>query len=118
MFNKKNYIVIIVLFLISCGGARFVEEVPGAEHVNLVASVDQTQCELKGEVKDSVKGYSDSSLNNTETNLIQQILGTFLYYAIAINNNILPALCNISTKQTIATATTTKIVIKLMNYLA
>ena len=71
MFNKKNYIVIIVLFLISCGGARFVKEVPGAEHVNLVASVDQTQCELKGEVKDSVKGYSDSSLNNTETNLIQ-----------------------------------------------
>jgi hypothetical protein len=71
MFNKKNYIVIIVLFLISGGGARCVEEVPGAEHVNLVASVDQTQCELKGEVKDSVKGYSDSSLNNTETNLIQ-----------------------------------------------
>ena len=71
MFNKKNYIVIIVLFLISCGGARFVQEVPGAEHVNLVTSVDQTQCELKGEVKDSVKGYSDNSLNNTETNLIQ-----------------------------------------------
>ena len=71
MFNKKNYIVIIVLFLISCGGARFVKEVPGAEHINLVASVDQTQCELKGEVKDSVKGYSDNSLNNTETNLIQ-----------------------------------------------
>ena len=71
MFNKKNYIVVIVLFLISCGGVRYIEEAPGAEHVNLVASVDQTQCELKGEVKDSVKGYSDSSLNNTETNLIQ-----------------------------------------------
>ena len=71
MFNKKNYIVIIVLFLISWGGVKYLEEAPGAEHVNLVASVDQTQCELKGEVKDSVKGYSDSSLNNTETNLIQ-----------------------------------------------
>ena len=71
MFNKKNYIVVIVLFLISCGGVKYIEEVPGAENVNLVASVDQTQCELKGEVKDSVKGYSDSSLNNTETNLIQ-----------------------------------------------
>ena len=83
MLNKKNNIVIIFLFLISCGGARFVEEVPGAEHVNLVASVDQTQCELKGEVKDSVKGYSDSSLNNTETNLIQ--LGKNA--AVEINGN-------------------------------
>jgi len=71
MFNKKKYIVIIILFLISCGGVKYVEEMPGTEHVNLVESVDQTQCELKGEVKDSVKGYSDSSLNNTEKNLIQ-----------------------------------------------
>jgi hypothetical protein len=59
------------LFLISCGGVKYVEQIPGAENVNLVNSVDPDQCEFKGEVKDSVKGYSGSSYNNTEVNLIQ-----------------------------------------------
>ena len=35
-------------------------------------------------------------LSDKETNLVQQVYGTFLYYAIAIDNTILPALSNIS----------------------
>ena len=35
-------------------------------------------------------------LSEKETNLIQQVCGTFLYYAIAIDNTILPALSDIS----------------------
>ena len=59
MFEKKNYFSIVVLFLISCGGAKFVQESPGSEDVNLVTSIDQNQCEYKSEVKVKVKGYSD-----------------------------------------------------------
>ena len=35
-------------------------------------------------------------LSDKETNLIQQVCGTFLYYVIAIDNTILPALSDIS----------------------
>ena len=59
ILNKKNYFSIVFLLLISCGGAKFVQESPGSENVNLVTSVDQNQCEFKGEVKNKVKGYSD-----------------------------------------------------------
>ena len=45
-------------------------------------------------------------------------MDTLLYYAITIDNTILPALSEISAGQSIATATTTKIVTKLLNYLA
>ena len=58
-------------FLVSCGGAKFVQESPGSEDVNLVTNVDQNQCEYKGEVKDKVKGYSDGFLGTSEKNLIQ-----------------------------------------------
>ena len=68
---KKNNFSIIFLFLISCGGAKFVQESPGSEDVNLVTSIDQNQCEYKGEVKDKVKGYSDDFLGNSEENLVQ-----------------------------------------------
>jgi hypothetical protein len=51
------------LFLISCGGAKFVQESPGS--INLVTSIDQNQCEYKGEVKDKVKGYSDDFLGTS-----------------------------------------------------
>ena len=44
--------------------------------------------------------------------------GNFLYYAIAIDNTILPALRNISSEQYKATTNTTKQVAKLLNYLA
>ena len=56
--------------MISCGGAKFVQESTGSEDVNLVTSVDQNQCEFKGEVKNKVKGYTDSN-GISEKNLIQ-----------------------------------------------
>ena len=42
----------------------------------------------------------------------------FLYYAIAIDNTILPALSDISSEQSKATTNTAKQVAKLLNYLA
>ena len=71
LLTKKNYLSIVFLFLVSCGGAKFVQESPGSEDVNLVKSIDQNQCEYKGEVKDKVKGYSDDFLGTSEKNLIQ-----------------------------------------------
>ena len=71
LLNKKNYFSIVFLFLVSCGGAKFVQESPGSEDVNLVKSIDQNQCEYKGEVKNKVKGYSDDFLGTSEKNLIQ-----------------------------------------------
>ena len=44
--------------------------------------------------------------------------GTFLYYSIAIDNTILPALSDISSDQSKATTNTSKQVAKLLNYLA
>ena len=70
MLNKKNYFSAVFLLLISCGGVKFVQESPGSENVNLVKSVDQNQCEFKGEVKNKVKGYTDSN-GISEKNLIQ-----------------------------------------------
>ena len=58
------------MLLISCGGVKFVQESPGSENVNLVKSVDQNQCELKGEVKNNVKAYTHSK-SISEKNLIQ-----------------------------------------------
>ena len=52
-----------------------------------------------------------------ETNLVQQVCGTFLYYAIAIDNTILPVLIDISSEQSKATTNTAKQVSKLLNYL-
>ena len=51
-------------------------------------------------------------------NLVQQLCGTFLYYAIAIDNTILPALSDISSEKYKATRNTAKQVAKLLNYLA
>ena len=59
------------MLLISCGGAKFVKETPGSEKVNLVTTVDQNQCEYKGEVKNKVKGYSDDFYDTTKKNLVQ-----------------------------------------------
>ena len=67
---KKNYFSIVCFFLISCGGAKFVLESPGSENVNLVTSINENKCEYKGEVKNKVKGYSDSN-GILEKNLIQ-----------------------------------------------
>ena len=68
---KKNFFSIVFLFLISCGGARFVQESPGSEDVILVTSINQNECEYKGEVKNKVKGYSDDFISTSEENLIK-----------------------------------------------
>ena len=47
-------------------------------------------------------------LSDKETNLVQQVCGTLLYYVIAINNTILPALSDISSEQYKATTNTAK----------
>ena len=62
---------------------------------------------------DSVEYLSDK-----ETNLIQQFCGTFLYYAIANDNNILPYLSDIYSEKSKATKNTEKQVATLLNYLA
>jgi|TARA_B110000037_G_scaffold21644_1_gene23991 hypothetical protein len=68
--NKKIILVLFSLLLISCGGAKFVQKSTGSEDVNLVTSVEQNQCEFKGEVKNTAKGYSDFR-GISEKNLIQ-----------------------------------------------
>ena len=57
-------------------------------------------------------------LSEKETNLVQQVCGTFLYYVIAIDNTILPGLSSITSEQYKATKNTEKQVAKLMNYRA
>ena len=49
---------------------------------------------------------------------MQQVCGMFLYYAIAIDNTILPALSDISSEKSKSTTNTAKQVAKLLNYLA
>ena len=71
MHLKNKIFSLVFLPLISCGGAKFVQESPGSEVVNLVTSIDQNQCEYIGEVRDKVKGYSDDFLGTSEQNLIQ-----------------------------------------------
>ena len=55
--------------------------------------------------------------SDKETNLVQQLYGTLLYYSIAINNTIIPALSYISSEQSKSTTNTEKQVTKLLNYL-
>ena len=53
-----------------------------------------------------------------KTNLVQQVCGTLLYYAINIDNTILLSLSDISSEQSKATKNKSKHVTKLLNYLA
>ena len=65
-------------------------------------------------------GPEDSSylVPPSNCNLIQQIVGTFLYYGIALDNTLLVALNDISLEQSKATDNTSKKITKLLNYLA
>ena len=47
-------------------------------------------------------------LSDKETNLVQQVCGTFLYYEIAIDNTTLPDFSDISSEQYKATPNTAK----------
>ena len=62
--------------------------------------------------------YVAKYLSDKETNLIQRVCGTLLYYAIAIDKTILPYLIEISLDQSKATKNTEKQVAKHLNYLA
>ena len=59
-----------------------------------------------------------TTFSEKQNNLVQQVCGTFLYYSIAIDNTILPALRYISSEQPKSTTNTEKQVAKLLNYLA
>ena len=57
-------------------------------------------------------------LDYVKINLIQKIVGTFLYYGIAVDNTILVALSTIASEQSAATSNTVKKINQLLNYLA
>ena len=58
-----------------------------------------------------------STLDSVDINLIQKIVGTFLYYGIAVDNTILFALSTIASEQSAATSNTAKKITQLLNYL-
>ena len=57
-------------------------------------------------------------LDSFDINLIQKIVGTFLYYGIAVDNTILVALRTIASEQSAATSNTAKKITQILNYLA
>ena len=61
---------------------------------------------------------SSDLLPPREITLIQQIVGTILYYGIALDNTLLVELNDISQEQPNATSNTSKKTAKLLNYLA
>ena len=61
---------------------------------------------------------SSDLLPPSKCNLIQQIVGTFLYYGIALDSTLLVGLNDISLEQSKANYNTSKKIIKLLNYLA
>ena len=58
------------------------------------------------------------TLDSVDINLIQKIVGTFLYYVIAVDNTILVALSTIASEKSAATSNTAKKTTQLLNYLA
>ena len=57
-------------------------------------------------------------LNEKSKLCIQQVLGTCLYYARAVDNTILPALSSIASEQATPTEKNNQAVAKLLDYLA
>ena len=57
------------------------------------------------------------TLDYVDINLIQNIVGTFLYYVIAVDNTILVALSTITSDQSAATSNMEKKITQLLNYL-
>jgi hypothetical protein len=61
------------------------------------------------------------AVNSKDTKRIQEVLGTLLYYARAVNCTMIPAIRTIATQQanaTTATTATMKSITKLLNYCA
>ena len=82
-----------------------------ASHVHNVPTYDV-------KVQYDTREENPEHLDDTERNIIQKIVGTFLYYGIPIDNIILTALSDIATKQSKVTKNTANKIIKLLNYLA
>ena len=57
-------------------------------------------------------------MDSVDINLIKKIVGTFLYYGIAVDNTIIVALSTITSEQSAATLNTAKKITQLLNYLA
>ncbi len=70
MFIKKIIIAASIPFLVACG-PEYVEVKPGSENVNLVNSIDQSQCSLIAQAKVRITGYAERRGNYTEKDLIQ-----------------------------------------------
>ena len=62
--------------------------------------------------------HQSNSQIKEPTSLNQKVCGNFLYYAIAIDNTIIPALSEVSSEQSKATNNTAKQVAKLLKYIA
>jgi Reverse transcriptase (RNA-dependent DNA polymerase) len=57
-------------------------------------------------------------LSPNDTKRVQEIIGTLLYYARAIDNTMLPAIGTIASQQSQGTKATMKAIVKLLNYAA
>ena len=58
------------------------------------------------------------ALNPEETNTVQQVVGTFLYYARVVDPTMLAALNTVASQQSKSTQETAKKVVQLLNYAA
>ena len=68
----------------------------------------------------SLAGSADNTpiLDSVDINLIQKIVGTFLYYGIAVDNTIIVALSTIASEKSAVTSNTANKITQLLNYLA
>jgi hypothetical protein len=57
------------------------------------------------------------AVDSKDTKRIQEVLGTLLYYARAVDCTMIPAIVTIATQQANATTTTMKGITKLLNYI-
>ena len=71
-----------------------------------------------GQKQQFVNEIQSPPLSKIETTRIQAIVGTFLYYARAIDDNVLVALNSIGTQQSAPTLDTKAKTLHLLNYLA
>jgi hypothetical protein len=74
--------------------------------------------ELYKVVSEDWMGGTSPTLDSKETKLIQEILGTLLYYARAVDSTMLATIRTIATQQASATKQTMKAIVQLLNYCA
>jgi hypothetical protein len=79
---------------------------------------DWTKPTYSAAVQYAPENDTTATLPQPKITKIQQIIGTLLYYAIAVDPTMLVALGTIAANQSTATATTSHAVVKLLNYAA